>query len=153
MIPDKLVEFLHGPAIFFLGTRNEELRTSVSWAFGVIADPESDRVTIFVPTIENEEVLKDLKTNGMVALSTVDGATHEAYQLKGKYVEIRPTNEREKAVQEIHRTKAGARLVEAGMPPAMYQGFVMDPSVAVTFEVEEIFMQTPGPGAGDKLEL
>ena len=39
------------------------------------------------------------------------------------------------------------------MPPAMYQGFVMDPSVAVTFEVEEIFMQTPGPGAGDKLEL
>lgn len=153
MIPDKLVEFIHGSAIFFLGTRNEELRTSVSWVFGAVADPEADRVTMFVPTIDNEAVLKDLETNGMVAMSMVDGATHEAYQLKGKCVEIRPTNQKEKAVQEIHRTKAGARLGEAGMPPAMYQGFVMDPSVAVTFQVEEIFLQTPGPGAGDKLEL
>ncbi len=30
-------------------------------------------------------------------------------------------------------------------------GFEYRPGVAITFRVEEIFRQTPGPGAGEKL--
>ena len=34
---------------------------------------------------------------------------------------------------------------------ALTQGFAYVPSVAVTFRAEEVFLQTPGPGAGTRL--
>ncbi len=38
------------------------------------------------------------------------------------------------------------------MVKPMILGHAYRPGVAITFRVEEIFQQTPGPGAGDKLE-
>ena len=40
-----------------------------------------------------------------------------------------------------------------GYPAEIFTGFTIYPSTAVTFKVEEVFVQTPGPGAGDKLDL
>ena len=37
VIPDKLVEFLHGPQIMLLGTRDAKLRPTVARAFGAVA--------------------------------------------------------------------------------------------------------------------
>jgi hypothetical protein len=38
------------------------------------------------------------------------------------------------------------------MVKPMILGTAFQPSVAITFRVEEVFLQTPGPGAGSKME-
>ena len=47
---------------------------------------------------------------------------------------------------------AARRRPKAGFPEeiawAFTQGFAYVPGVAVTFRAEEVFLQTPGPGAG-----
>ena len=62
---------------------------------------------------------------------------------------MRPTTEEERAVQEILRSKLGA----ARDVPARVGYGLFVPSTAITFKVEQVFVQTPGPGAGRQLDL
>jgi hypothetical protein len=32
-------------------------------------------------------------------------------------------------------------------------GYTLVPSIALTFKIDQVFVQTPGPGAGRQLEL
>ena len=152
MIPQKFVDFIHGPRVIFIGTRNEKLRPAFSWVFGAVADAESDTVTVFVPDIEGEETLTNVKANGQVSLTVAD-PSHEAYQFKGAYIDSRPSNDDDRAVQEVYRSKVSPHFAAFDSRAELIHGFVMDPSTAVTFKVEEIFVQTPGPGAGDRIDL
>jgi hypothetical protein len=154
MIPDRVVEVLHGPAFMQIGTRDDRLRPAHAFAAGAVVHDDRQTVTVFVPTARSGHVLRDLTGNGRIALG-VSLASHEAYQLKGTYVSSRPTNDAERARQEAYRAALLASALEAGYPEAiarpMTQGFAYTPGVAITFRAEEVFLQTPGPGAGTPL--
>jgi hypothetical protein len=154
VIPDRVVELLHGPAYMQIGTRDDGLRPSHIFAAGAVVHDDRQTVTVFVPTARSVHVLRDLTGNGRIALG-VSLASHEAYQLKGTYISSRPTNDAERARQEVYRAALLASALEAGYPEAiarpMTQGFAYTPGVAITFRAEEVFLQTPGPGAGTLL--
>jgi len=154
MIPDRVVEVLHGPAFMQIGTRDDRLRPAHAFAVGAVVHDDRQTVTVFVPTARSGHVLRDLTENGRIALG-VALASHEAYQLKGTYVSSRPTNDAERARQEAYRAALLVSALEAGYPEAiarpLTQGFAYTPGVAITFRAEEVFLQTPGPGAGTLL--
>lgn len=149
MIPQRLVDFVHGPVVSWIGSRDDKLRPSVSWTFGTRVDAANDLITTFMPEIESEQVVSDLAQNGMIAFTVAEAISHEAYQFKGGQVEMRPSTEEERAVQDIHRSKLLSHYTM--YPEAVFGGYVLYPSIAVTFRAEEAFVQTPGPGAGEKL--
>lgn len=151
MIPQRLVDFIHGSVLTWIGSRDDRLRPSVSIAFGARARGAEDLITAFVPDIEADQVKGDLAANGMVAYTVVDGISHEAYQFKGRLVEMRPTTDEERAVQDIHCSKLVAHF--SMYPESFFGGYTLYPSTAITFRVEAAFVQTPGPGAGEKLDL
>ena len=153
MIPRKLVDFVHGPVVMFLGTRSAEFRPSFSWVFGAVADGEAETIRLLVPDIEGEQSFRDLADNGRVALTVAEGITHEAYQFKGRSVEVQPSAAEERAIQGIYKQKLATQFEPLGLGREVWDGLNVDPSTAVTFEVEEIFVQTPGPGAGEKVEI
>jgi hypothetical protein len=154
MIPDRVVEVLHGPAFMQIGTRDEGLRPAHAVAVGAAVHEDRQTVTVFVPTARSGRVLRHLVENGRIALG-VALASHEAYQLKGTYISSPPTNDAERARPAAYRAVLLASALEAGYPEAiarpMTQGFAYTPGVAITFRAEEVFRQTPGPGAGTLL--
>ena len=154
MIPDRVVELLHGPAFMQVGTRDAQLRPAHTFATGALVHDDREAVTFFVPEGRSARVLSDLQNNGRVALG-ISLASHEAYQLKGTYVSSRPTGDKDTALQETYRAKLLADALKAGYPQAIARpltlGFAYRPGVAISFRVEEIFLQTPGPGAGNKM--
>ncbi len=153
MLPDKLVEFLGGPVVMLVGARSEDLRPAISFAFGGVVDAGSDSITFFLPNVEGEAILRNLDQNGKVAFTVVEGISHETYQFKGKCIEARPVSEQERALQVSYREKMVPHYAAKGVPERYFGRMVYDPSTAVTFRVEEIFDQTPGPGAGGKLDF
>ena len=153
MIPDKLVEFLTGPVVLLVGTASTALRPSGAYAFGLTADAEKDVITFFLPDVEGEDVLRDLRENGRVAVTASQGGSHETYQVKGRLIEARPVDDGEKAFQDAYREKAIAHYTPLGVPEGYFGSMVYDPSTAVSFRLEEVFDQTPGPAAGDKIEF
>ncbi len=154
MIPDRIVDVIHGPPVMYAGTRDERLRPARTFAVGAVVHPDRETITFFVPESRSERILSDLENNGRVALA-VSLTTHEAYQLKGVYVSSRPADAKDRAVQEVYRSKVLSALLQVGHPeefakPLVF-GVVYQPAVAITFRVEEIFLQTPGPEAGKKI--
>ena len=152
MISADLVEFLNGPVVLLVGTRDENMRPSAAYPFGCVTDGEDDTITFFLPNVEGGAVLRDLKQNGKVALTAVEGISHLAYQFKGTYIESRAVDEQEKALQDAYKEKVIPHYLKKGVAEAYFGRIVYDPSTAVTFRVEEIFDQTPGPAAGSKME-
>jgi hypothetical protein len=154
MIPDRVVEVLHGPAWVQIGTRDEALQPAHVFAVGAVVHDDRQTVTVFVPAARSERVLRDLRANGRIALGLAL-ASHEAYQLKGTYVSSRPTDDADRARQEAHRAALLASALEAGYPDSIARplalGIAYTPGVAITFRAEEMFLQTPGPGAGTLL--
>lgn len=153
MISQKLVDFVQGPTLHFVGSRNAKLRPNFTWAFGATVNAGEDAITFYVPDVEGAETLRNFEDNGMVALTMSEASTHETYQFKGKCLSIRPSEDKDTAIQDIHRSKLIAHLGPLGYGEAIWSGFTIYPSTAVTFKVEDVFVQTPGPGAGSKLEL
>jgi len=153
MIPDRVVEVLHGPAFMQVGTRDERLRPAHVMVAGAVVDDDREAVTFFLPESRSARILRDLENNGRVALG-VALLSHEAYQLKGTYLSSRPTGAEDSARQEAYAAKllAAVRQVypeEIAKPLVL--GFAFRPGVAIAFRVEEVFLQTPGPGAGTRM--
>jgi hypothetical protein len=138
----------------FAGTRNERLHPAQAFVVGAVAHPDRETITFFIPESRSERILSDLNNNGRVALA-VSLITHEAYQLKGVYLSSRPTDAKDRAVQEVYRSKLLSALLRAGYPEQIAKPLVLgcayQPGIAITFRAEEIFLQTPGPEAGKKM--
>ena len=154
MIPDRVIEVLHGPAYMQIGTRDAALRPSHTVAVGAVVHDDRETVTVFVPSARAERILSDLESNGRVALG-IALVSHEAYQLKGSYLSTRPTDASDLARQETYRRALLDDALRVGYPDEiarpLTQGFAYTPGTAITFRAEQVFLQTPGPGAGTPL--
>ncbi len=154
MISDELVEYLHGPMGFMLGTRDASLRPCVTWVSGVKADAPNDEITMYVADAYGEQVFRNLEDNGMVALTCGHGPAHETFQFKGKFIESSPSTGQDIAIQDIYKAKTSAHYGGNYGEEArgVFDGVILHPSTAVRFKVTEIFDQTPGPNAGARIE-
>jgi hypothetical protein len=154
LIPERIVEAVHGPAVMYVGTRNERLHPAQAFVIGAVVQSDRETVTFFIPESRSTRIVSDLTNNGRVALA-VSLVTHEAYQLKGGFIAARPATAQECIVQGIYRSKLLSALLQAGYPEQIIKPFVLGlaytPAVAISFRVEEIFLQTPGPEAGKKI--
>lgn len=135
------------------GTRDADLRPAHICVVGAVVEDDRRTVTFFVPESRSGRLLSDLRDNGRIAFS-FGLASHEAYQLKGTYLSARPTTADDVARQDAYRTTllTASRMVypeEIARPYAL--GVAYQPGIAVSFRVEEIFVQTPGPGAGTRM--
>jgi hypothetical protein len=154
MIPDRVVEVLHGATWIQIGSRDESLRPAHTVAVGAVVHDDRQTVTVFVPTARSGRVLRDLTGNGRIAVGLAL-ASHESYQLKGTYISSRPTDDTDRARQEARRAALLESALEAGYPETIARplalGLAITPGVAITFRAEQVFLQTPGPGAGTLL--
>jgi hypothetical protein len=144
---------LSGPVISFVGTRNRHLRPAIASVTAVRANAEADTMSFVLPDNEGARIKADLDDNGHVALTIVEPVSHETYQYKGKYLSRRPGDDHDQALVDIQLAKIVARLIEGHYPGERYRHFVFWPGTLVTFRVEDIFIQTPGPAAGRRIEF
>lgn len=154
IIPERVVEFLQGPSFIQIGTRDRELRPLHAFAVGAFVHDDRETVTVFVPTARAAPILANLADNGRIAVGAAR-ASHEAYQLKGTSIASRPTDAADLARQDAYRAALLADVLAAGYPAEIARpftlGFAWAPGTAITFRVEQIFQQTPGPDAGKPL--
>jgi hypothetical protein len=153
VIPERVVEVLRGPALMFVGTRDAGLRPAHTCAVGAVVNDDRETVTFFVAESCAARLLSNVRDNGRVAFD-FGWVSHEAYQLKGTYLSSRATIDEDIAGQEAYRKKLFAAFRQAfpdELAGLLTLGFTYRPGVAVTFRVEEVFLQTPGPGAGTRM--
>ena len=153
-IPEKIARFLEQRAnVAFAGIRNRDLvpfgYRVAGWCIG------ADGRTLTALTSEplTAGLAESLQENGELALTVEDFPSHETYQFKGRYVSHRPAQREDSAIVDRIRERfmKHMKTVFPVVPEGIVEAFTSKPAFALEFDVSEIFVQTPGPGAGARL--
>lgn len=153
MTREDLIETLHGAVVGMVGTRDQKLRPEVLAITGIKAAADLSSITVFVPDGEAAQTFANIADNSAIALTVAEPMSHTTYQFKGTVSAQRPTTTDEQAVQEIYREKAATMLDQIGLGRGLMAVRRLAPSTAIEFSVEDMFDQSPGPNAGNPLEL
>ena len=75
--------------------------------------------------------------------------SHEAYNFKGQFESFNLLNENDLKVSEEYRSNVINTITNIGMPrEAAAEKYSKVPDIGITFKVDKVFVQTPGPDAG-----
>lgn len=152
MIPEVIALFLDRAIVAIGGTRDKGLVPHVHRVSGWRCSPDRKTITCLIPEAFASDLMSSLEDNGQFALTVCEVPSHETYQFKGDYVSSRPSNEDDVVDFERCRRQFAERVAQLfGFPVEACGAFVPEPTIALTFQVREIFVQTPGPAAGRRL--
>jgi hypothetical protein len=151
MIPAAICELLQTGVSVVVGTRDAGLMPECTRAWGIRVAKDRSSVTIFLTETISEKTLQNLRENGRVAISCTRPTDHVACQLKGRLRTIRPAVQRDREHSRSWHHEFVGELGAIGVPASLGQALITDPALAVEIDVTEVFHQTPGPGAGEKI--
>lgn len=152
MIEETLAEFLESGLACAVSTRDASLVPDCVLAAGVRVGRDRKHVTVFLHDAISARSLANLKDNGKIAVTLEHLPDHHAIQLKG--TASRVAKAREQDVADATRFHAGfmKEIEYVGVAPRVARRLAFLPCVAVTFRVEAVFEQTPGPQAGARIK-
>jgi hypothetical protein len=151
-VPEHLVEFLEGGVSILVGTRDGAGLPEVARGIGASVSPARDTVTIYLNENWGRRALANLAANGEIAVGFSRPLDNLAIQLKGTCTAIIPPEPGGKSIVEHYHASYSEQLYMVGFPRSVTKRFKMWPAASVTFAVRDIFVQTPGPDAGKRLE-
>ncbi len=151
MIPPAMIELLQTGVSVVVGTRDATLMPECTRAWGIRVGPDRTSVTIFLTDTVSGQTLRNLRANGLVAISCTRPTDHVACQLKGRVQTIRPATRRESQQSQAWQQEFVEELRAIGVPPSLGQALIIEPALAVDVQVTVVFQQTPGPGTGEKI--
>lgn len=150
MIPPAMADLLGTGVSVVVGTRDAALMPDCTRAWGIRLGKDRKSVTIFLTETISRQTLLNMRENGLVAISCTRPTDHVACQLKGRLRAIRSAGPRDREqIRTWHREFTG-ELVAIGVPAALCEAWITEPALAVEIDVTDVFLQTPGPGAGEK---
>ena len=134
-----------------LGTVNDDGVPDASRAWGQWSLGGGSRVRFLLPSTD-ETALRNLRGNGRVALNVSDVRTLKSIQVKGRATTVEACTPDDLALHERYVEEFFATVHETdGTDPALLRGMLPSGLVAAELAVEQVFDQTPGPGAGQAL--
>ena len=154
MIPGKLLRFLDQYAnVAFAGIRDSGLVPFGHRVCGWRVGADQRTMTILFPAEFRERLLESLQENQELAFTVEEFPSHETYQFKGHYRRHRGIEDGDlESVDRVRRRFVKSlRPMYPDAPEDVLKAFVSPPALAVELEVLEIYLQTPGPGAGTRL--
>ncbi|HWJ30474.1 MAG TPA: pyridoxamine 5'-phosphate oxidase family protein [Flavisolibacter sp.] len=143
---------LNQPNIFWAAVCDENNVPDVARVAGLAPVEDISTITFYMSEAFGKNLLVTIKANPHVTLLVTCMNTFESYQYKGIYRSMRPCTKEEEEGQRWHLNGFIDNLHTIGIPPEETAKIsrlnFQQPSHAVTFHVQQIFMQTPQKGAG-----
>jgi hypothetical protein len=151
-VPGIIISFLNRATVAVAATRDEKLAPRVHRVSGWRVEPDQESMACFIPEAFTAGLRESLEGNGEFALTIEEIGPHETYQFKGKLLDIAPCSTADLQIFQKVRERFGS-VVSAfyGVPEEICRAFVMRPTASVRFRVQAIYVQTPGPAAGQRL--
>jgi len=149
-IPEDLVDFLESGISILVGTRNAKNEPEPMRATGAHVSKDRQHLTLLFPA-HAKRAIANVEENGHVAVCFSRFFDNQSIQLKGVDAVVRDGTEAERGIAERYRVAYGETLLVAGFPRQLTSRINVWPAKAVSFTVRDIFVQTPGPGAGARL--
>ena len=156
-IGDELKNFLEGPVSVLVGTRDSRLVPEITRAWGPRVSEDRQRVSLCVPLATSRKTVDNLEANGEIAVTFSLPTNYRTFQLKGRQATTAEPDRTDLGAVERHREAFAMVNEPLGQPRKRVEAFwqaeieTSGVLVKILFQPEQVFDQTPGPGAGRSL--
>ncbi|MGZ3418640.1 MAG: pyridoxamine 5'-phosphate oxidase family protein [Polyangiales bacterium] len=150
-LPEELVDFVEGGVSLLVGTRDESLLPEAVRAVGATVSTDRTRVTLLFNEAVSARTLANIEAGSAVAVTFSRPIDHRTVQLKGPVASVRAGTDADRVVAERYLSAFTEALYLVGMSRALVRRVRVWPAVAVEVAIAELFQQTPGPTAGERL--
>jgi hypothetical protein len=140
-------EIIAGGAMF-AGSVDREGRPDIIRVFGVKVHDDRRTLRVLLAAPWANKIVANVRDGGWFALSFTEPTTYQSFQAKGHVQRIEPPTEEDRALAAHHHAEFARAVISIGVHESARK-YAHVPVVAVTFHIEQLFCQTPGPGAGD----
>ena len=106
---------------------------------------------MYLPTATSRNTVTDVTENPRVAILVSQPLSHRSLQLKGAVMRLGPAPDDARPFIEAYLSSFARVLETVGMPYEVVMMISHWPSVALELRLDELYLQTPGPGAGTRL--
>jgi hypothetical protein len=153
--PDLLAMMVKGVSVI-VSACGLDLRPSLMRAMGSSVDPDGATVTVYLSRSQSRQLLHDIASTGRLAVVFTQPHSHRAVQVKASGgARIRSADASDAPVLARYLASMEEELALIGYGTAFTRTVFSQPledMVAVSFEPQQAFDQTPGPKAGAPLE-
>jgi len=156
-ISDELKTLIEGPVSVVVGTRDSRLVPEITRAWGPRVSEDRQSVSLCVPLATSRKTLDNLEANGQIAVVFCLPTNYRTCQVKGRHAKAAEPDSTDLAIVERHRDAFAEVTAPLGQPREIIEAFwraeieTSAQLVKIFFVPEQVFDQTPGPGAGRKL--
>jgi hypothetical protein len=155
VLDPELAAFLQSGVSMHAASCDASRVANLSRPLGCRVSPDRTRVTVFLLASHSGGMLADMRANGRIAVVFSLPRTHRTIQLKGSDAAVEPLQDGDHILVARHREDFVKELTHLGYEPslpALLLAGARGDLIAVTFTVEAVFVQTPGPTAGTPLK-
>ena len=150
MIPNVTINALE-QGLGHFGVSSNRNKTVHVDTLGVKIDKIKSTLTCFVINSECKKVLEYLNESGRISFF-VGMISHEAYNLKGQYVSSEKLNNSDLKISKNYTNNVIDIITSVGLSKeAALEKYGKVPDLGITFKVDKVYIQTPGPEAGKEI--
>ena len=150
MIPDLTINALQ-EGLGHFGVSSSKNKTVHVDTLGVKIDNIQSILTCFVINSECKKVLQYLSETGRVSFF-VGMISHEAYNFKGQFLSSNKLNNEDLKISENYTNNVIDIITSVGLSKdAAVEKYGKVPDLGITFKVDKVYIQTPGPEAGKEI--
>jgi hypothetical protein len=151
ILPVEVASFLESGISVLVGTRDARLVPESTRGVGGRVEAGGAELTVFLPAATAARAIANLRDNGRIAICFSRAVDHRSIQVKGRVLSIRDGDAADRAAIERWLEGLAVGWQQVGTPPSATRRLARWPAHAVRLALEEVYLQTPGPGAGAPL--
>ena len=133
-----------------------DLVPSVMRAVGSLVGPQGRQFTVYLCRSQSAQLLRDVARSGRLAAVFSQPSTDKTVQLKTRTARLREAREDDAPVLQRYLRSMERELSLLGFAPVYARAMLahrLDDVVAIEFEPEQAFDQTPGSKAGQPISV
>lgn len=152
MLEDDVAAFLSGNVMMIAATRDAAMRPHIGRGCGAAFDPDVGDLTLLASSTQWPEFFANAKSGAPIAMTVCQPDNYKCLQVKGQIIGVSQASEEQKA--RAQRYLDTMLSIMAGLGVSRLQlstVFSNADLVAIRFWPADLFIQTPGPEAGERM--
>jgi antitoxin component of RelBE/YafQ-DinJ toxin-antitoxin module len=151
MLTDAVLEFFGVARSVAAASCNALRQPHATRCAAVRVHDDRKRVSLYVAEVVAPPLLRNIAETGRLAVQLSNPADHRTLQIKGRTLRSGLAPEADRAFVESFVEQLAHVVDELGISYERVVRMTCWPAIVVELDVEEIYLQTPGPGAGAPL--
>jgi hypothetical protein len=152
VLDEELDAFLTSPVMVLMAVRGADGRPALGRSMSARRGP-ARTLDIFVSAAQWPKAVAAATAGAPVAVTFSRPSDYRTFQVKGRLTASVSSSQADHALAERYQHAMGRIMTTLGVRPVyLARWLTREGLTTLSLEMEEVFVQTPGPGAGRPLE-